>query len=211
MTKFLPLFPLQLVVFPGEKLKLHIFEPRYKQLIGECRDFQITFGIPAYYEGKVAEYGTEMRLLQIFQTYENGEMDILVEGVNAFQLIRFQRFAAEKLYAGGDVVVLANDSVSYQVTVDELSAQYKRFHELLKSGYTRDRFDVENLSFHVAQEVGLTIQQKVHLLSMPKESERQLMLLEHLHTVIPVLEGADETRKRVKGNGHFKTLPPLEL
>ncbi len=211
MAKFLPLFPLQLVVFPGEKLKLHIFEPRYKQLIGECRDRDITFGIPAYIEGKVAEYGTEVRLLQVFKTYDDGEMDVLVEGTNAIQLLRFQRLVADKLYSGGDVVVLENDPVAYQVTIDELALQYGRFHELLRSGYTRDRFNVNNLSFHVAQEVGLTIQQKVQLLSIPKESERQLMLLEHLHTVIPVLEGADETRKRVKGNGHFKMLPPLDL
>jgi len=211
MAKFLPLFPLQLVVFPGEKLKLHIFEPRYKQLMGECRDWEITFGIPAYIEGKIAEYGTEMRLLRIFQTYENGEMDVLVEGLHAFQLLRFQRVAPDKLYAGGDVAILENDSVAYQITIEELAVQYARFHELLKSGYTRDRFDVDNLSFHVAQEVGLTIQQKVRLLSIPKESERQLMLLEHLHMVIPVLEGADDTRRRVKGNGHFKTLPPLDL
>lgn len=211
MAKFLPLFPLQLVVFPGEKLKLHIFEPRYKQLLGECREEGITFGIPAYFEGKVAEFGTEMRLLNIFTTYPTGEMDVLVDGVAAFQLLRFQRDVQDKLYSGGDVAVLENDAVSYAITVDELAAQYARFHELLKSGYTRDRFDVENLSFHIAHEVGLTLQQKVQLLSIPKESERQLMLLEHLHAVIPVLEGANETRKRVKGNGHFKTLPPLEL
>ncbi|GMV91436.1 MAG: ATP-dependent protease [Candidatus Hydrogenedentota bacterium] len=211
MAKFLPLFPLQLVVFPGEKLKLHIFEPRYKQLVGECQGEGITFGIPAYLEGRVAEFGTEMRLLNIFRTYENGETDVLVEGVAAFQLLRFQRAIPDKLYSGGDVLVIENDAVSYSITVEELASQYARFHELLKSGYSRDRFDAENLSFHIAHEVGLTLQQKVHLLSIPKESERQLMLLEHLHTVIPVLEGANETRKRVKGNGHFKTLPPLEL
>lgn len=211
MAKFLPLFPLQLVVFPQEKLKLHVFEPRYKQLIGECREYGTTFGIPAYLEGRVAEFGTEMRLLRVFHTYDDGELDVLVEGVNAFQLVRFQRDVPDKLYSGGDVAILENDSVAYAITIEELANQYSRFHELLKSGYARDRFDIENLSFHVAHEVGLTLQQKVHLLSMPKESERQLMLLEHLHAVIPVLEGADETRKRVKGNGHFNTLPPLEL
>ncbi|MCL4691877.1 MAG: peptidase, partial [Candidatus Hydrogenedentes bacterium] len=106
MAKFLPLFPLQLVVFPGEKLKLHIFEPRYKQLVGECQGEGITFGIPAYLEGRVAEFGTEMRLLNIFRTYENGEKDVLVEGVAAFQLLRFQRAIPDKLYSGGDVLVI---------------------------------------------------------------------------------------------------------
>ncbi len=211
MAKFLPLFPLQLVVFPGEKLKLHIFEPRYKQLIAECRDHGLTFGIPAHIDGAVAEYGTEMRLQTIFETYPNGEMDILAEGLHAFQLLRFQRKIPDKLYSGGEVTILENDSVAYRVTTDELAKQFARFHALLSSGYERDNFDVKNLSFHIAQEIGLTLKQKVRLLSIPKESERQLMLLQHLHGVIPVLEGAEETRKRIKGNGHFKVLPPIDL
>ena len=93
MSKFLPLFPLQLVVFPGEKLKLHIFEPRYKQLVGECRDEKMTFGLPAFFDGRVAEYGTEMRLLTIFKTYDDGRMDIMTEGVAAFLEKRKASFA----------------------------------------------------------------------------------------------------------------------
>lgn len=211
MSKFLPLFPLQLVVFPGEKLKLHIFEPRYKQLIAECRDSGSTFGLPAHIDGKVAEFGTEMRLQNIFKSYPDGEMDILAEGLQAFQLLRFQRTIPEKLYSGGDVTILKNDTVSYRVTTEELARQFARFHKLLNSGYERDNFDLKNLSFHIAQEIGLNLEQKVRLLSIPKESERQLMLLEHLHGIIPVLEGAEDTRKRIKGNGHFETLPPIDL
>ncbi|MCC6697950.1 MAG: LON peptidase substrate-binding domain-containing protein [Candidatus Hydrogenedentes bacterium] len=211
MPKFLPLFPLQLVVYPGEKLKLHIFEPRYKQLLSECRDDQATFGLPAYLEGKLAEYGTEMRLINIFKTYEDGEMDVLTEGVCAFHLEHFQRVVPEKMYSGGDVTILENDSEAYAVTTEELAYQYARFHELLRSGYTRDNFHAKNISFQIAHEVGLTIQQKVHMLSLQREAERQIMLIDHLHAIIPVLEGAEDTRKRIKANGHFKTLPPLEF
>ncbi len=62
---FLPLFPLSLVVYPNEKLKLHVFEPRYLQLVNECKEQQNTFGIPTYSDGKVKEFGTEMRLVGI--------------------------------------------------------------------------------------------------------------------------------------------------
>ena len=211
MSKFLPLFPLQLVVFPGEKLKLHIFEPRYKQLLGECRDGNATFGLPAYLEGKLADYGTEMRLINIFKTYEDGEMDVLTEGTCAFHLEHFRRVVPEKMYSGGEVTPVENDSEAYAVTTAELARQYVRFHELLRSGYSRENFHAKNISFQLAHEVGLTIQQKVHMLSIPREAERQLMLIEHLHGVIPVLEGAEETRQRIKANGHFATLPPLEF
>ena len=75
MIDFLPLFPLKLVAFPGERLNLHIFEPRYKQLIRECSENQITFGIPAFIDNKIVNIGTEIKLEKIENTYENGELD----------------------------------------------------------------------------------------------------------------------------------------
>jgi hypothetical protein len=211
MSTFLPLFPLQLVVYPAEKLKLHIFEPRYKQLIGECHDTNNPFGIPVYLDGKIAEYGTEVRLLRIMNTYPNGELDILTEGVRAFRLERYEKTVIDKMYSGGYVAPVENVPDAYPVTVEELARQYARFHELLKTGYSRDRFDHRNVSFQVAQEVGLMLPQKVHLLSLPRETDRQLYIIQHLHEVIPVLEGAEDTKRRVKGNGHFKNLPPIKL
>ena len=80
-TRFMPMFPLQLVVFPGEHLNLHIFEPRYKQLILECEKEKKTFGVPSFIEGKMMEIGTEMRLIAVEKKYENGEMDVRTEGV----------------------------------------------------------------------------------------------------------------------------------
>ena len=208
---FLPLFPLQLVVFPREKLKLHIFEPRYKQLIGECRDEGIVFGIPAYIDGRVAEYGTEMKLINIFKTYDDGRMDILTEGTAAFRLDEFVREVPGKLYHGGRVTMIANDPEAYAVTTEELAAQYVRLHELMKTDYTRKSFSTKNVSFEIAHEVGLRLSQKVELLSLEREVDRQLLLVNHLHTIIPVLEGVQDTRRRIQQNGHFKTFPPLDV
>lgn len=204
MNPLLPLFPLQLVVFPGEKLKLHIFEPRYKQLITECHEQGITFGIPAVHEGRLAEYGTQMRLVHIFATYPDGEMDVLTDGLQVFHIEEFVMQVPERLYAGGRVTFLENEPRSFPITVEELARQYARFHELLKTGYKRERFDVENVSFQIAQEIGLSMAQKVELLSLRKESDRQLMLINHLHNVIPKLEAATRMQKRVRGNGHIK-------
>ncbi|MBM3289240.1 MAG: peptidase [Candidatus Hydrogenedentes bacterium] len=211
MATFLPLFPLQLVVFPGEKLKLHIFEPRYKQLIGECRDEGAVFGIAAYVDERVSEYGTQMRLVNIFNTYDDGRMDVLVEGVAAFHLDEFVRTVPGKLYHGGRVTLIANDPVAYAVTTDELARQYARLHELMKTDYLRSTFATKNVSFEIAQEVGLRLSQKVELLALEREADRQLLLVNHLHTIIPVLVGVQETRRRIRQNGHFKTLPPLDV
>ena len=68
----LPLFPLQSVFFPGETVPLHIFEERYKQLINDCRDEAITFGIPVFINGTV-EYGTEVQLVEVVNTYDSGK------------------------------------------------------------------------------------------------------------------------------------------
>jgi ATP-dependent Lon protease len=89
--RFLPLFPLRLVVFPGEKLNLHIFEPRYKQLIHECETEGITFGINAFINDTMMPLGTEIKLLSIAKHYENGEMDICTEGVKVYEIEKFHK------------------------------------------------------------------------------------------------------------------------
>lgn len=211
MSEYLPLFPLKLVVFPTEKIKLHIFEPRYKQLVGEVKENDTPFGIPPYLEGGVAQYGTKVRLINIFTEYEDGEMDILAEGVQAFSLDKFYKVGDGKLYPTGDVTLIENDPNPDPAIREELAEAFSQFHELLETGYHRDKFDLDNLSYQVAQEVGLTLAQKVRLLSLSSEAEREQLIIDHLHRVIPMLDGAQDTRKRVRGNGHFKKLPPINL
>ncbi|HNZ18420.1 MAG TPA: LON peptidase substrate-binding domain-containing protein [Candidatus Hydrogenedentes bacterium] len=211
MKTLLPLFPLELVVFPGEHLRLHVFEPRYKQLITECRDQKSAFGIPAYINGGVAEYGTEMSLEEISVTYENGEMDILTKGRRAFHLERFVRDVPGKLYSAGEVTFLENMEIHSPTPKDALSQRFRRLHELLDTGYVRDDFAGPNLSFQLGQEVGLTLYQKVKLLSLERESEREALIVQHMDDVIPKLEAVGETKRRIQGNGHFHRFPTLEL
>src|SRR5215203_4825288 len=87
MTNFIPIFPLSVVVYPGEKLPLHIFEPRYKQLIRECHELKKPFGIPTVIKNNVQEMGTLVMLHDIVKEYENGEMDIRTEGLQVFRIL----------------------------------------------------------------------------------------------------------------------------
>lgn len=211
MKPLLPLFPLKLVVFPGEKLKLHIFEPRYKELINECREAGATFGIPPYLDEGLASYGTEVAIEKVFSVYDNGEMDILTEGKRVFRLDKFVRSVPDRLYSAGEVTFIENEEEFSSAPKDSLVRDYQRFHKLLDTGYERDRFDARNLSFQIAQEVGLNLEQKVELLSMPRETDRLALIQSHLNQVVPLLAAADETKRRIRGNGHFNRFPSLEL
>ena len=86
MTNFIPIFPLSIAVFPYEKLNLHIFEPRYKQLIIDSSQSKKPFGIPLVLNGKISEIGTLVEVVEISKRYENGEMDIKTKGLSIFNI-----------------------------------------------------------------------------------------------------------------------------
>lgn len=99
----LPLFPLSIVVFPGELVNLHIFEPRYKQLINEVKDTELTFGIFPYFEGKDNRFATEVKLVEISKTYDDGKMDVRLQGMNLLKVHDFFAVRPGRLYPGGEV------------------------------------------------------------------------------------------------------------
>ena len=87
MTNFIPIFPLGIVVYPGEKLNLHIFEPRYKQLIDECHKQKKPFGIPTVIDNKLQDYGSLVNITEITKVYDNDEMDIKTMGDKVFRIL----------------------------------------------------------------------------------------------------------------------------
>jgi len=97
MTNFIPIFPLALVVYPGEKLNLHIFEPRYKLLIAECFHAKKSFGIPVVLNNKLADKGTLMEITEISKVYDDGKMDIIM--IRPFPKLLFP-FIVYRLFAG---------------------------------------------------------------------------------------------------------------
>ena len=96
MTNFIPIFPLSIVVYPGEDLNLHIFEPRYKQLINECHGQKKLFGIPAVIENSLQDFGTLMEITEITKVHENGEMDIKTRGKKVFGCLEVIKEIPEK-------------------------------------------------------------------------------------------------------------------
>ncbi len=211
MEKYLPFFPLNLVVYPGEPLNLHVFEPRYKQLVRDCTTNNTTFGIPAFLNNRISEYGTEVRVVAIERTYPDGRMDIRSEGLQVFRLLTFDNPAPSKLYAGGEVQALARqDEQDDDVHADLVTEIYK-LYRLLNLTLEVDPEAEQPFSYAVAHKLGLSLDQEYELLTIEQERERQLFLIEHLRKTLPVVEELERTKARIRQNGHFKHFDPLNF
>lgn len=200
----LAIFPLQLIIFPGETLPLHIFEPRYKELILECRDAGITFGIPAHLGGSVSHYGTEVELVKIFRTYDNGEMDILVRGIRVFTVGELHAQVEGKLYSGATVSFPENDPDVDDELRNSLTREFEKFLRLTgRLLPTHEDSDVD-LSFRIAPAVELPLERKIELLSLHEEQKREEYLLKHLQRLVESIPKKHNADVKLGGNGHTK-------
>ena len=209
MESFLPFFPLNLVVFPNEKLNLHIFEPRYRQLINETIENESTFGIPAFINNKLPGFGTEVKIIELTKRYEDGRLDLKTEGVQVFKMISFENPVRNKMFAGGKVRLIENGN-SFHKADDELITLLQKLQTLLESPFDFDSF-LPFFSFQIAHKIGLSLEDEYKLLLIEDEEDRQLFILKHLRNIVPVLTELDRTKTRIRMNGHFKNLDPLEF
>lgn len=208
MEKTLPLFPLKLVAFPGENLNLHIFEPRYRQLIGDCLLHGITFGVCVYLD-KLMMYGTEVSVLEVSNMYEDGRMDIKTKGLRVFRILDFRNPLADRLYAGGEVVFLENNPSFDPLVFSEYKDLLKQMLPLL--GLKDDLDLIELDSFTYSHKIGLKVTDEFQLLCITSEEDRLRFLISHLKTVLPIMQQLEAARARIKMNGHFKSLDPLDF
>lgn len=209
MEKEIGLFPLNLVPFPGEHLNLHIFEPRYRQLINDCLELKTTFGIPAYVENKI-ELGTEMSVLEVTKIYDDGRMDIKTLGEASFKVLDFENPWKDRLYAGGLVSQLPFDDSEQKTLklrlIDLLNELFSWLHmsEMIEIN--------ENTQMHeYVHKIGLKPFEEYEILKMESEKQRQQYIIDHLQKILPALERAEKAKERIKMNGHFKHFDPLKF
>ena len=210
MTNFIPIFPLAIVVYPGEELNLHIFESRYKQLISECFEAKKPFGIPAVIDDKINEMGTLVQVKEISQVYEDGKMDIKTEGLQVFRMLEAIHELPDKLYSGAIVNYPDNDERGNRTLMNGIVKGVKELHKLLKIEKKFTKTDDELWSYDVAHHAGMSLQEEYELLELLHESQRQEYLKRHLTKVIPVLAEMEMLKEKVKLNGHFKNLKGLD-
>ena len=211
-TRFIPMFPLKVVVFPGEKLNLHIFEPRYKQLVIECDAERKIFGIAAFIDGKLMEIGTEIRILSIEKRYEDGKMDICTEGVGLFKVVDFYTQAIGKMYGAADVETLKMPISEGDFLRNEaILIKVAELFDLMKIKKEAPANTLDFKTFDIAHYVGFTIEQEYAFLCIKTERERQDFMDDHLSRILPVVREIEFLRQRALLNGHFKNIIPPKL
>lgn len=209
MSVRMSLFPLKHVVFPGEDLPLHIFEDRYKQLIEDCENSGITFGIPVYHNDRL-EYGTEVELSKVVNRYPSGAKDVLCKGLKVFKIIEFDHREKGKIYAGGDVEFIEDIE-------DHEAEQVNQLIELISELYVHLEVAAPKVdkkafrSFTLAHKIGLSLLQEYTLLTIDSEKERLAYLINHLLITIPIVQEMNRAKYVIELNGHFRNFDPLDF
>lgn len=200
------MFPLNLVVFPGERLRLHIFEPRYRQLIGECLAEHKNFGIPTIIDKKLMGMGTEVKIVSLDKKYGGGEMDISTEGIRRFEVSSFYEKAPDKLYPVAEISWLEITEAFDESLREEVKKLLSKLHYAL--GISKKFSDNSFLTYEMAHHVGLSISQEYELLTIYTEAERLKFFKHHLETILPVVMETERLKARAKLNGHYKNVIP---
>jgi Lon protease-like protein len=196
----IPLFPLDVVLFPGTPLPLHIFEPRYKEMIGECLAQNRVFGVIRAVEQNLAEVGCTAEIVTVVKEYPDGQLDLVAEGRNRFELLAVNR---ERSFLQAEIAMIGDIP---RAILKEDSARAIHLHaELLAmAGAQQDlsAADPSVLSFYLAASLPLDLDFKQKLLALRSEAERLSLLIEYLEKLIPNLHRAARAREKAGGNGH---------
>ncbi|HMG66928.1 MAG TPA: LON peptidase substrate-binding domain-containing protein [Chitinophagaceae bacterium] len=209
MTNFIPIFPLGIVVYPGENLNLHIFEPRYKQLINECHTQKKQFGIPTVIEDQLQDYGSAVEIVKMSKVYKNDELDIKTKGSRIFRILEVIRDVPDKLYSGAIVNYPETKEEGNGELMKKVMNSIRELHKLLKVDKSFKKKDEDVKTYEVAHDVGLSLQEEYEILHLLDERQRQEYLKRHLAKVIPLIAEMEKLKKKIKLNGHFKNLSGL--
>jgi Lon protease-like protein len=203
----LGLFPLPIVLVPTERIPLHIFEPRYKELIDECIELGEEFGLVlATGDGAVHEIGTRARVASLVETLDDGSMNIVVEGGERFRLLDL---TTGRAFTTGIVETVLDDNEP------ALSADVERALELFSELAELSDSDVEVpdplsplFDFELAARVDFTVEAKQELLSMTSPRARMTALVGLLEVALEAVRLELTLRERAGRNGKVAPLDP---
>jgi Lon protease-like protein len=205
----LPLFPLHVVLFPDESLPLHIFEERYKQMIGECLESAKLspedgeFGVICAREGKLESAGCTARIKDVIRRYDDGRLDILTRGHRRFEIGTIDN---ERPYLQGAVTFFEDDDFE-PLPEAETERGLSLFRELLKrlpsaTSPAEVRSHTGQISFRMAAALPIGLEFKQQLLALRSELGRMRLLADLMTKLIPALDQRESARSKASGNGH---------
>ncbi len=192
MSSLLPIFPLELVLMPGVPLPLHIFEPRYKEMITECLEQKKPFGVVRASSDGVADIGCTAEIMSVTKKYDDGRMDILARGVDRFEVLQV---SDERSFLQAEIALVEDEP---EKPGTEMVMQAVRLHaEIVKLAGAQVSGPEEatsNLSFLLAGSLPLDLDFKQSLLSTPSEAKRLEAVVGYLEAILPGLRRAAKAR-----------------
>jgi len=198
----LPLFPLQVVLFPGATMPLHIFEPRYRRMVGEAVEQNSEFGMILAEEAEMSSVGCTSVVEQVIKRYEDGRFDIVTRGRQRFQVLELSE-EEECLRATIELFQdESSDSVAPAVVEEALNLAAEvaqALHVELPEDFT---IDEPQASFAVAAALPLELDFKQQLLEDRSEPHRMHSLVEYLATVLDRTQATHRVQELARTNGH---------
>jgi Lon protease-like protein len=200
LASLLGLFPLDLVLLPGTPLPLHIFEPRYKEMIGECMAQNLPFGIVRAVDKGIAEIGCTVEIVTVTKEHPDGRLDIITQGRRRFEVLQLNQ---ERSFLRADVLFVDDEP---EAAASDQTARAVQLHaDILElAGAVQDLSAAEprTLSYYLAGSLPLDLDFKQKLLAMRSERTRIQMLVTYLEAVVPNVKRAARAREKAGGNGH---------
>jgi ATP-dependent Lon protease len=198
----IPLFPLNVVLLPGVDLPLHIFEPRYRQMVKKCLEEKSEFGMLLSTPDGIARVGCTAEILELVKRYDDGRMDILTVGRAPFRVVELYK---EQPLLEGEVDYLEDRETQVNTSVRrELVELYETCHTLIFEDCPKNLDDESHgeLSYLVTGSLPMELLWKQQILELRTEANRQVQLVAYLREWAPHLQKAATMRQRAGGNGH---------
>jgi uncharacterized protein len=189
----IPMFPLNMVVLPGETAKLHIYEEKYKQLVNDCLANEAHFGIPFSNNGKVKLHGVEVKIKKVIKIFDNGEMDILIQGERVFKILDYSSVLKPKLYGAAIIEYDEEDKLPVSNYLQELSTEYMSLSQNKIMDYNAYQdaslYDVANL-------LQLSAKEKFTLITYKSYDDKEKFLCNSFRQSICIFEKEVELKDR---------------
>jgi Lon protease-like protein len=198
----LGLFPLGLVLLPGERMPLHIFEPRYKELIGECLAEQRPFGIVLADDSGLHEVGTEASVIEVLERFDDGRLNIVVEGGDRFRVVEL---TSGRAFQTGEVEEVADEDVAFdQGDAERALGLFQELRELVGSDVEEPEQGEPALSYALASRVDFGLNPKQRLLELTSEAERLTLVIELLEGALTAVREEQARRELASRNGKLR-------
>ena len=196
-----PLFPLGLVLLPGENIPLHIFEERYKLMIGECLDEEREFGIIWLADDALKDVGCGARITRVLERFDDGRLNIVVEGTTPFRL---ERRIGDLPYPAGDIVLLDDDDAADDAALERTRTAYADLVEEVTDERPKEEALAGLGAYGMAATLDIAPGAKQALLELRSEPARLEQLEALFGEALKRIRTAARVAEQASGNGHLK-------